>query len=312
MALAAALGIAPLTASAATISVTTTADTATSSACTLRDALNAMNNAADTVGCVHTGPAFGTNDTIVFDTAAFANGTDTSIVLTGGQLVITDSDLSIDASANSNVTIDANDASRILHASAGGTLNLRHLTLRNGNATGADCVEGVNGGAICILSRDLSLSHVTVTGNEAYFGGGLYAKQGSVTLTNSTVSGNSAEYGGGIYVQSVSTTLTESTLSENTASGYGGGIRATFGTLTLTDSTLSGNTAYDGGGIAVNHVPTTLIDSTLSGNTASGEGGGIRAAGSGVLLSLIRSTLTYNTASAEGGAAYQPSSITSR
>ena len=99
-----------------------------------------------------------------------------------------------------------------------------------------------------------TLTDSTVSDNDAYFGGGIFAV-GTTKLFGTTVSGNAANQGGGIQAASApggapnlpTTTLTDSTVSGNTASYHGGGILA-LNITKLTRSTVSGNTAGDGGG----------------------------------------------------------------
>jgi CSLREA domain-containing protein len=56
-------------AQAATLTVNTTADPSAPSACSLRDAINSINGGANSGGCVATGAAYGTADTINFNIA---------------------------------------------------------------------------------------------------------------------------------------------------------------------------------------------------------------------------------------------------
>lgn len=276
-ALLAALGTVPLAAQAATIAVTTVGDAGTATDCTLRQAIVTMNTlGATAAGCNNTGAAFGTNDTIDFDTAptAFPKAGTNTIRLGFGQLKITAVNLTIDATANGNVTIDAQGTSGVINEyAAGASLALRHLTLSNGSAA-------IGGGIYC-TSANVALTNSTLTGNSATIkGGGISCR--NVTLTNSTLSGNSAPQGGGIN-SSGNLTLTNSTLSRNSATGTGtasngGGIAVESGTVTLTNSTLSGNSANYGGGIGGNSASfasITLTNSTISANSASSFGGGI-------------------------------------
>ncbi|MDN5924155.1 MAG: hypothetical protein L0H70_04060 [Xanthomonadales bacterium] len=285
--LALALVCAPLAAAAATISVTSAVDLGTTGTCTLRQAIVTMNDgttvsAGDGEGNCRTNASgnFGSQDTIVFGLGAFpADGSD-AITLSGVVLTISAADLAIDATANSNVTIDANHTSGVMvdRAALGELLTLKHLTLINGNV--ADPCDGSwgGGGGICIPHANLVLAHVTVSGNSvAGFGGGIFAYFGSVSLTASTVSDNSASSGGGISALRGDVSLVNSTLSGNAASYRGGGIVAYGGSIALVNSTLSGNTATESGGGIFNTVTNgsvTLTDSTLSDNSA-GSGGGI-------------------------------------
>lgn len=343
-ALLAALGIAPLTTQAATISVTTTGDAVADPGCTLRNAIVSMNTGGTTGNCANTGANFGTNDTIDFDTTAFPSGGANTITLgSSGQLSITAYHLTIDASANGNVTIDAQQNSRVMYDNAayGSSLTLNHLTLRNGTAP--NDYQGLSvGGGICIPNASLALTDSTLSNNSAsYGGGGIFAitggitltnsvlsgnttagkgggvlstfRTGSVTLTNSTLSGNSALSGGGIYSGASPVTLTNSTLNGNSApNGKGGGIYSAASIVMLTNSTLSANSALNGkGGAIFSGGILKLTGSTLSGNSAAnGDGGAIYSSGTGN-ATLINSTLSGNSATMGGGIyAYHPGTLT--
>lgn len=245
LALAAALGLAPLAASAATITVTSGGDAGSASSCTLRQAIVSMNTAgAATTGCVNSGAAFGSGDTIKFDTSTFPADGSGTIILGGSRLAVTATDLTLDASTNSNVTIDANHASGVLIDSAvsGSSLTLKHLTLTQGNVTAKDCNSYSAGGGICSPDADVVLQSSTVSDNSALYGGGICTYSGSVTLTNSTVSGNSAHIGGGVYANSGSVTLTNSTVNGNSAATLGNGILTSRNaSITIWNSIVSGN-----------------------------------------------------------------------
>ncbi len=275
-------------------------------------------------------------DTITFDAAVFTGGLANEILLGGTQLEITET-LMIDASLLSeNVTIDAQQASRVLRFSATtGDLTLGGLDIQNGYTY----TTGFRGGSGVRFDSDgtLSLTDSTVSGNTAGLylnGGGIFARLGSVTLTGSSVSDNTTDAGsgGGIYSYKFNVTLTDSTVSGNTSGGngggiygrngggiytgngslsltsstvsgntsgrYGGGIYASFATVTLTDSTVSGNSGVEGGGIFIADDFAMLTDSTVSDNTSAGFGGGIYNSGS---LTIINSTLSGNSAGSSRG-----------
>ena len=279
-ALFAALGTVPLAAGAATITVTSNAD---NGAGTLR---NAIATAA-------------TGDTINFDTTAFPVGGTNTITLTSFQLSTSLANLTIDATANGDVTIDANHASGVMYdnAAAGGSLTLNHLTLRNGKLNGNNTV----GGGIDIPLANLTLAYSTISGSSSGYGGGIYSYSGNITLVNSTLSGNSSFSGGGIAFYSGSLTLTNSTLSGNSSSSFGGGIFSHGGSsITLTNSTLSGNSSGNyGGGIYSRFGSITLINSTLSGNSSNYGGAGITSRTGNV--TLASSTLSGNSSNTRSG-----------
>ncbi len=223
------LALAALSASAATLTVTNTADSGASS---LRDAI-AMANSGDTIN--------------------FSLPNPSTITLTSGTLAIY-KNLTITGPGATQLAVDANHQSTVFFI--GSTVALSGLTIRNGTAA--------YGGGIENAGR-LTVTNSTLFGNSATFGGGgiFNAPEGTVTVINSTLSGNSAMFGGGIYNNGLPSnigvsntplgvfTLTQSTLSGNSASSAGGGID-NQGLLTVTNSTLSGNSANSGGGMRNN------------------------------------------------------------
>ena len=252
-------------------------------------------------------------DTIQFDSGVFTGGTDSLVLLTAGELEITDS-LNIDGATGAEVTISAGFDSRVLNFNvAAGDLTLRSINVTEGGAIG---YEGAIGGGISTESGSLTLIDSTVSDNRGYLGGGIYTDSGSVTLTNSVVSENLGLLGGGIFTRSGQVTLTNSTVSENEVrgayfvGGAGGGIHAGDGDLTLLNSTVSGNAALSdnsgGGGIFKIGGSITLVNSTVS-NNRSITGGYFGSAGSGGIVAsvseatVINSTITENLSFAFNG-----------
>jgi CSLREA domain-containing protein len=264
---------------------------------------------------------------------AFAPALDgRTILLSLGELVISEA-VTIDASSLvTGLTINANQVSRVFNITATtGNFVLNHLTITGGKTTAA----GANGGAIrSLTSGSLSLIASTVTGNitngDFAQGGGIFASGpvmltdgiltdnlttglggygggvatfGMVSLSRSSVGGNvTAGYGavgGGVFAGGV--TISESTVNGNSTLGdaaHGAGIFST-GNITLRDSAVSGNSTSgedaDGGGIYTSTGVVTLIQSTVSGNDTFGDdsdGAGI----SGSNVTLILSTVTDNRA----------------
>ena len=313
LALAAALSLAPMAGTAATLTVTSNADPGTTTTCTLRQAIVTVNNGtaagsnegncrANSVG------SFG-NDTITFDTGAFPTNGSGSITLSGSRLDITANDLSIDGSANGQVTIDANSASSVISdsAAAGSSLKLSHLTLSNGLGNSISCVTHAGGGAVCSPYADLTLTNSTLSGNSSDYGGGIYSVSGNITLTNSTCTGNQAIHNGGcIYSRSGDINLNGSDVSGNDSGKYGGGINAVNGSITANNITINSNKAYTGGGgIAAQNGTVAVTDSTIGQNKAAG-GGAIFSKGS---ITLARDTLLGNTSSGNGAGIFSAGSV---
>lgn len=94
-----------------------------------------------------------------------------------------------------------------------GTLMLKNLTLKNGNAgkydPSGDALDS-SGGGILLESDSVSLSGVIISGCKAITtgprwgqGGGIYIKSGTLTMGNSELSTNEAtKAGGGVYIAS--------------------------------------------------------------------------------------------------------------
>ena len=242
------------------------------------------------------------NDAGSVDEIRFAaNLSGGTISLTTGEIEITDA-LTIDAAPlAANVTINANQLSRIFNI----TVAAFNYTFTGLNLTGGRPTS-LGGGAIRSLTPLLlTLSECNVSGNSTGTnfgsdGGGIYAS-GDVTLIESTISGNrtmgNESQGGGIYTDIGEVTLTRSTVSGNSTMGStapGGGIRG--GGVTLIQSTVSGNSTTNfgssGGGIhATGDV--TLIESTVSGNSTMG----INGHGGGIYTDIGEVTLTRSTVS---------------
>lgn len=148
------------TTSAAVITVDTLADPGDPTECSLRAALESVNQQIAVDGCV---AGDGNSDQILF-----GSGLTGSLALTSGSLVATN-DVSIVGPGASDLTIDANGASRVFHAYG---------------------------------YAQVSLGGVTLTGGSASFGAGAYVTDGaSLVLDNCIITGNSAsDFGGGIEV----------------------------------------------------------------------------------------------------------------
>ncbi len=226
------------------------------------------------------------------DTIEFAAALSGQTINLAAELQITEA-LTIDARAlAANVTIDANNASRIFNITATtGDFTLAGLTLTGGRTTGNNGFSDntFSGGAIRSLTTgSLTIDQSTVSGNSTAGiradGGGIFSLH-TVTLTGSTVSGNSIASsdadGGGVYSYG-SVTLTNSTVSGNSTAGNnsdGSGIFSK-GNVTLSNSTVSDNRATHssaaGGGIFNSNNTITITNSIGAGNMAGGGSPDIR------------------------------------
>jgi hypothetical protein len=195
----------------------------------------------------------------------------------------------------SNATVSDGDSG------SGGGIDLEEGSLAlNGSTVTNNAAEG-GGGIFVAPGTQATLSHSTVTGNEAVYGGGI-DDEGEVLASNSSVTNNLAEEdGGGVVigedVAGAGFNGSALTVSGNYAPSFGGGIDNPFGgTLQLSNSTVSNNGTYlstateNGGGIATEGVA-TLNNSTVTHNTAALDGAGIINAGE---LSVTGGKITHN------------------
>ncbi len=192
----------------------------------------------------------------------------------------------ISASTAYNFTVSGNNTVQVFNLNGAGVvpITLSGFTIANGS--------DANGGGINAGDEQLTLDHMTLTGNKSSGGGAIRVGASTATLTirNSTISGNTATIGGGVYFFTDGGLLIEtSMLSGNVATslsvGRGGGGLYFYGApsaagFTVRISTFSGNS---GGGVQINLLGGTALfqNSTLINNTAatsiktgSGIGGG--------------------------------------
>lgn len=238
---------------------------------TLREAIGAANtNVAVQPG----GPA---GDSLFSDLIQFQPGLTGTITLTQGQLNPRGL-LVINGPGASLLTVSGGaTASRVLFVSdpavgTFGSLTIRDLTIRGGNAT--------QGGGILNNER-LTVENVVITANKAVEGAGIHnSSTGTLTVRTSQIQGNQ----GGSF--------------SATPDGGGGGL-FNAGTATLIDSSINGNSVLTGtGGAIVNSGTLTLRNSSIAGNGAALSVGGISNSG---VLKIVNSTIANNHAFDSGG-----------
>ncbi len=171
------------------------------------------------------------------------------------------------------VTIDGGgqpgDVFEAQSSPAGNDVSISGLTF-----TGAGSGVGVEN-----VEADLTLSKVTISGNEStQSGGGVFSSGGSLTIDSSTVSGNvTEEEGGGVFFFSGGggeLVIRNSTISGNSAGIYGGGLYLSATdptTAAIRNSTVTTNVAGSaaGGGLYEAGNGATIRGSIIAGNTGS-------------------------------------------
>ena len=209
------------------------------------------------------------------------------------------------------------------------------------DTVGGGVIKGgyaTNGGGINIGDYStLELYNVTVSGNKAVDGGGIFVRgwlningaviednsstddggaihisddASEVSITNAVITGNHGNgsdndsQAGAIYQhKNITTTIENTFIDDNDSNKKGGGIYLRTGKIDMTGGSVSGNTSTEGGGVYVTNNTTFTANGTLfRGNEAtSGSGGAINDEG---YLTLTDCTVTNNSASAWGGGIY--------
>ena len=168
-----------------------------------------------------------------------------------------------------------------------------------------------NGGGLSFFrTHGPVLNNVIIRNNVASaFGGGVFCYGGGITMTNVTVTGNQnmgGGQGGGMMLAGTEGTLDNMTITNNTANGAHGGGIWTNGSgddepgWVMTNSLISGNHADQlGGGITFAWSHPTVINTVISENTSYWGGGGVSGINSG--FSLEGTTVSDNWTYSGGG-----------
>ena len=288
------VAVAPSEVGAATIAVTTTADTVASDAVTsLREAISEAdaNPGADTITL--SAATYELSLSCGSDEDANAGG-DLDIGAFEGLVIQGPSSLS-----KATITLGSGCTDeRLLDVVAFGPLTLRNLILDGGrakDATGPD-LDGADGGAVRVRGGSLEAENVVfsdnsagsggraeTTNSEGGDGGAIYA-EGALVLTSCTFTGNAAGdgysagtspgealggEGGAVYLlsSSAAVTITDSEFISNSAGdggdssgawggsgGTGGALVFRGGAMTITGSQFTGNSAGAGGASTTHQV----------------------------------------------------------
>lgn len=261
-------------------------------------------------------------DVITFDPSVSG-----AITLTTGELVI-NKDLTITGPGADVLAVSGNAASRVVSITAGVSVTVTGLMLRDGFTGGQDGAGIYNAGNLALFDSvvqgniaplvspgsgtgggirtigSLRLVNAKVISNTANGGGGIY-NTGALVIVNSVVAGNSGGIGSGSGILNTGMlSVTSSSIRGNLAiDGVGGGV-ANTGIATVTASLIADNNNEDAGGVS-NEGALWILNSTISGNRAAGglrlgatRGGALAqtGSGSGVFSVIESSTIVSNTA----------------
>jgi hypothetical protein len=317
---------APGVAGAATIQVssapTNPDDFSVNATCSLREAVQSVNIAADFGGCIATialNP-YGTADEIdvpagLYKLSRAGAGEDLNST---GDLDLRKAVKIVGAGDSpAGTEIDADNIDRVLDLpSVAGSVavTVQGLTLSDGNAPAA------NGGAIRVSDLDgsIKVQESTIESSDAGLKGGAIYFEGAtsptpINVVDSELVGNSAADDGGAIQYGNSTSqaaIERSSLIGNTAGAEGGGLYLSaldlgpFPSIRIINSTFAGNSAVEGGGaVGLGGGKQQVFSqfSTYAGNTtpAAGQGGAFRTDTGGATADevfLFATILAGNTA----------------
>jgi hypothetical protein len=201
--------------------------------------------------------------TITFD-SSLSNGT---ITLSLGELLI-DKSLNIEGLGSENLTIDANQQSRVFNIDDGDAarkinVGIDGLKITGGNVQTASDDNASKGGGI-LNQENLTLADANLTNNKATEGGGIYNLEATANITNSHVDSNS---GSGIYNDLSILNISNSSVSRNDPESFselGNGV-LNSGNLDVSNTTVNDN---DGSGIRTvqGSGTSTISNSNVTGN----------------------------------------------
>ncbi|MEQ1643416.1 MAG: choice-of-anchor Q domain-containing protein [Pyrinomonadaceae bacterium] len=173
------------------------------------------------------------------------------------------------------VRVNGNTTFRIFTLVDSAVVTINNLIISNGFAA-----NGLGGGIYMGNSSTLTMNGSVVRNNMAAGnGGGIYmSNSATIHLSRSTIKDNTAINGGGIFIfDSGTLNIDASTINANFAvnGGNGGAIyNGTSGTINGTSNSIDGNAAANFGGGIYNTATMTLTNNTVSSNSAN-RGGGI-------------------------------------
>jgi len=179
-----------------------------------------------------------------------------------------------------NTIIDASGSSSSVFI----LLEVVNIFFENLTITGGEVMDDMGGG-FYIWDSVGSITRCKITGNSAYYGGGLFSHSINYLLTDSIISDNYAYSGGGIYSGELQ--IKNCIIENNSGEGYlydgyvlegeGGGLYCYFSPFcSIVSSTIRNNEAYYGGGIYSSEAGIVLRDCLIENNSAKYWGGGIQ------------------------------------
>ena len=176
------------------------------------------------------------------------------------------------------LTIRNSTISNCSATQGGGIFNIGNSEIITSTITspGLNDSEDGNGGGIYHGAGSFVLERSSVTDCQGGFDGGGIFTLADITVRKTTISGNNAFEGGGMFLRGGTNFLHNCMVSSNEDFGFGGGGIKNLNILTITHTTVNGNFSFFGGGGIENLGQIEMTNCTVSGNGCSTtDGGGI-------------------------------------
>lgn len=298
--------------SSATITITSGSDD--NVGCTLREAIESINEEEDVGGCSSSAEVYGSNDTVS------TVGIDT-VTITEGEILIQNT-IRITGSPSAMTTIQGDNTSRFIRFSnpaVGSNLSALRFTMGDkavsGSADGLtidNCLfegnTGVSGAAINVSGDNLTVINTVFKNNTgSALGGALFSSGDFLTIENSVFEQNAAGTGGAAYLVGSAKSINNSSFSQNTAS-TAGAIYFQGNDSLISASTFNKNSATfsHGGAMVLLGSNVDIVNTTVSENTALASTTGVDLDAGGIdslanNLRIINSTIVDNRADEFGG-----------
>jgi hypothetical protein len=196
------------------------------------------------------------------------------------------------------------------------TVTIDGFTITNGSGDNTNWSNSCGGG-IYTNFANVIVANCIITGNEAYYGGGIYNEDYdyygdysntdytySVSVTNCTIDDNDASYGGGVYNYYTDfVSIKGCVISDNNSLEDGGGMfNEDIIAVSITSCLITGNLSeYGNGGGMHNCCSDPFVDDcTFEYNVAGYHGGGMMNGGYSAPL-ITNCIFRYNEAHDQGG-----------
>ena len=232
-------------------------------------------------------------------------------VIYGGAVCVYTTGLLVDSVITNNTAV-YQGGGVVVYGDGG---EVRGCTISNNTAVSGGGGVFVERGSSCLVADSMIAGNDGGISDSGTVGGGVLCKfsNSSFTLTNCTISGNSAYYGGGVEINKGSARIVDCRFVDNQCAKCGGGLRVCYASkVTLSGCIFDGNGVTGprdqygyGGGCAVaaqdDGAALIISNSVFRNNSSTARGGGFGGPWNGrVYAELVGCVFTNNSSYRQG------------